>query len=69
MPSLLHEGILALVREKPAFAAELLREVLHVPVPAFTSARLAEATLNDLVPTEYRNRPANTVVTPAASAA
>jgi hypothetical protein len=25
-----------------------------VPVPAFTSARLAEATLNNLVPTEYR---------------
>jgi hypothetical protein len=54
MPSLLHEGIIALVREKPAFAADMLRELLHVPVPAFTSARLSEATLNDLVPTEYR---------------
>jgi hypothetical protein len=31
-----------------------LRQLLHVAVPAFTEARLAEASLNDLVPTEYR---------------
>lgn len=54
MPSLLHEGIVALVREKPELAADLLRELLNVAVPAFTEARLAEASLNDLVPTEYR---------------
>ncbi len=54
MPSLLHEGIVALVREKPELAADLLRELLHVSVPAFTEARLAEASLNDLIPTEYR---------------
>jgi hypothetical protein len=54
MPSLLHEGIIALVRERPALAADLLRELLHISVPAFTEARLAEASLNDLIPTEYR---------------
>ncbi len=43
MPSLLHEGIVALVREKPELAADLLRELQHVSVPAFTEARLAEA--------------------------
>jgi hypothetical protein len=53
MPSLLHEGIIALVRERPELAAELLRELLHVEVPEFTEARLAEASLNDIVPTEY----------------
>jgi hypothetical protein len=53
MPSLLHEGIIALVRERPELAADLLRELLHVSLPAFTEARLAEASLNDLVPTEY----------------
>jgi hypothetical protein len=53
MPSLLHEGLIALVRERPQFAAELLRDLLSVPMPAFTTARLAEATLNELVPTEY----------------
>ena len=54
MPSLLHEGILELIRARPGFAADLLRQLLHVDVPPFTEARLAEATLNDLVPVEYR---------------
>lgn len=53
MPSLLHEGLIALVRDKPEFAADLLREVLHLEVPPFTEARLAEASLTELVPTEY----------------
>jgi hypothetical protein len=53
MPSLLHEGLIALVRDKPGFAAELLREVLGVDVPKFTEARLAEASLNELIPIEY----------------
>jgi hypothetical protein len=53
MPSLLHEGLIALVRDKPEFAADLLRELLHVEVPKFTEARLAEASLTELVPTEY----------------
>jgi len=54
MPSILHEGILELIRERPAFAAELLRRLLGIAVPDFTEARLAEATLNDVIPTEYR---------------
>jgi hypothetical protein len=40
--------------KKLELAADLLRELLHVSVPAFTEARLAEASLNELVPTEYR---------------
>jgi hypothetical protein len=54
MPTLLHEGLIQLVREKPEFVAELLRGVLHVEVPTFTEARLAEANFNELIPTEYR---------------
>jgi len=53
MPSLNHEGVIALVRHRPAFAASLLREVLHVEVPHFTDARLTEAALPELVPIEY----------------
>jgi hypothetical protein len=52
-PSLMHEGVIALVRDKPAFAASLLRELLHVEVPRFDEARLTEAALNQLVPVEY----------------
>lgn len=51
--SLNHEGVIALVRDQPAFAASLLRDLLHVEVPHFIEARLTEATLNQLVPVEY----------------
>jgi hypothetical protein len=54
MVSLLHEGVIELVRDCPAFAADLLGQVLNIKVPPFTEARLAEATLNELVPVEYR---------------
>jgi hypothetical protein len=53
-PSLIHEGVIALVRDKPAFAASLLRDLFHVEVPSFDEARLTEATLNELVPVEYQ---------------
>jgi hypothetical protein len=53
MVSLIHEGVIALVRDEPAFAASLLRDILRVEVPSFDVARLTEATLNELVPIEY----------------
>jgi hypothetical protein len=52
-PSLIHEGVIALVRDKPAFAASLLRDLLHVEIPRFDEARLTEAALHQLVPVEY----------------
>lgn len=30
-----------------------MREVLRIDVPAFTEARLVEASLNELIPAEY----------------
>jgi hypothetical protein len=53
MPSLLHEGVIALVRDRPAFAASLLRELLHVEVPPFAEARLTEAAVTQLLPVGY----------------
>jgi len=54
MPSLLHEGLLEIVRDQPELAATLLKDLLDIPVPAFTQARMAEAELPELVPIEYR---------------
>jgi hypothetical protein len=52
-PSLIHEGVIALVRDQPAFAASLLRDLFDVKVPPFDEARLTEAALNELLPVEY----------------
>lgn len=54
MASLLHEGVITLVRDCPAFAADLLGDLLDVRVPQFSEARLADTTLNEVVPVEYR---------------
>jgi hypothetical protein len=53
MPSLLHEGLLQLVRDRPELMATLLTDLLGVPVPPFTKARMDEAALPELVPVEY----------------
>lgn len=54
MPSALHEAVLELIRHDPAFAAQLLRDLLQCDLPDFREARLADATFTDVVPTEYR---------------
>jgi hypothetical protein len=52
MVSQLHEGLLSLVRDQPAFIVDVLK-LLQIDVPRFAEARLAEAALNELVPVEY----------------
>jgi hypothetical protein len=54
MPSLLHEALVELFRNRPALAAELLRDALGVELPAYTEARTDSAGLTEVVPTEYR---------------
>src|ERR1700754_2216055 len=53
MPSLNHEGVIALVRDQPAFTASLLRDLLNVRGPTFRKALVTEAALKELVPIEY----------------
>ncbi|MDC0743899.1 hypothetical protein [Polyangium mundeleinium] len=54
VPSLLHEALVELFRNRPVLAAELLAEALSVPLPRFTEARIEAADLTDIVPRERR---------------
>ena len=54
MPSLTHDALLQLFRNRPTLAPELLRDVLRTPVPAFDHVRIGDTTLTDIAPTEYR---------------
>ena len=54
MPSLLHQAMVELFRNRPTFAAELLRDELHELVPAFTEVRFESAVLEQAAPAEYR---------------
>jgi len=53
MPSLLHEALLELFRNRPRLAPELLDE-LGVKVPKFTKVRLESIDFTQITPTEYR---------------
>lgn len=52
MPSLVHEALLKLFRDRPSLAPELL-DALHVEVPAYDEIRSEDAKLTEIVPTEY----------------
>ncbi|HEU4626349.1 MAG TPA: DUF4351 domain-containing protein [Steroidobacteraceae bacterium] len=54
MPSHLHEALLFLFRSRPALAPELLREALHLELPAHTHVRLDAAELTDIQPAAYQ---------------
>jgi hypothetical protein len=60
MPSSLHEVFVEFVRQRPAFAAEVLAGPLKVKLPEFGETRLDSIDFNDVAPTEYR---ADAVVT------
>lgn len=54
MPSLTHEGLVSLFRNRPELAPELLRDALGIELPAYAEARVESADLTEVVPTEYR---------------
>jgi hypothetical protein len=54
MPSMTHEILVDLFKNRPALAAEILAEVLGVSLPTYTEARLASADLTEIQPAEYR---------------
>jgi Arc/MetJ-type ribon-helix-helix transcriptional regulator len=54
MPSLLHEALVALFRNRPSLAPELLREALDIQLPSWSDIRLESAQLSEVIPAEYR---------------
>jgi hypothetical protein len=54
MPSMAHEILVDLFRNRPSLAAEILVEVLGLSLPDYTEARIASADLTEIQPAEYR---------------
>jgi len=54
MPSMAHEILVDLFKNRPSLAAEILAEVLGLPLPPYTEARLASTDLTEIQPAEYR---------------
>ncbi|HEX5717097.1 MAG TPA: hypothetical protein VF179_13115 [Thermoanaerobaculia bacterium] len=54
MPSMAHEILVDLFKNRPSLAAEILVEVLGVSLPDYTEARIASADLTEIQPAEYR---------------
>ena len=50
MPSHLHEVLIEMFRDRPAFAADLLAGPLGVGVPEFHKALLSSGELTDVAP-------------------
>ena len=54
MPSMAHEILVDLFRNRPSLAAEILVEVLGEALAPYTEARLASTDLTEIQPAEYR---------------
>jgi len=54
MPSMAHEILVDLFKNRPSLAAEILVEVLGLSLPAYTEARVTSADLTEIQPAEYR---------------
>ncbi|KYG09030.1 hypothetical protein BE21_20165 [Sorangium cellulosum] len=54
MPSVTHEALVELFKNRPRLAAEMLQDALGQPVPAFTEARVESSNLAEVVPSERR---------------
>jgi len=52
-PSLTHEAILALFRNRPTLAPEVLRDALGVELPRYDEARIDSASLTEVTPVPY----------------
>lgn len=54
MPTLEHNGLVEMFRENPSLAPHFLGLLFHVEVPSHASVRVADTTLDQLIPVEFR---------------
>jgi hypothetical protein len=54
MASVRHEGLVALFRNRPTLAPELLRDVLGLELPRYSEARIESSDLSQALPAESR---------------
>ncbi|WP_437659039.1 hypothetical protein [Sorangium sp. So ce1182] len=54
MPSVTHEALVELFKNRPTLAAEMLHDALGQPIPAFTEARVESSDLAEIVPSDRR---------------
>ncbi|XXT25530.1 hypothetical protein WME94_14615 [Sorangium sp. So ce429] len=54
MPSVTHEALVELFKNRPTLAAEMLQDALGQPVPAFTEARIVSSDLTEILPSDRR---------------
>ncbi|AUX27447.1 hypothetical protein SOCEGT47_080370 [Sorangium cellulosum] len=54
MPSMTHEALVELFKNRPTLAAEMLRDALGQPVPTFTEARVESSDLTEIIPSTRR---------------
>ncbi|KYG00746.1 hypothetical protein BE18_10900 [Sorangium cellulosum] len=54
MPSVTHEALVELFKNRPTLAAEMLQDALGQPVPAFAEARVESSNLAEIVPSDRR---------------
>ncbi|MGK3965067.1 hypothetical protein WMF38_12900 [Sorangium sp. So ce118] len=54
MPSVTHEALVELFKNRPTLAAEMLQDALGQSVPAFTEARIVSSDLTEILPSDRR---------------
>ncbi len=54
MPTLEHNGLIEMFREDPSLAPRLLALLFHIDVPAHSVVRVADSSLDQLIPVEFR---------------
>jgi hypothetical protein len=54
MPTLEHDGIVELFRDNPELGPHVLERIFNLPVPAHSRVRIADSSLGQLLPIEFR---------------